>query len=191
VSDALSLTAWIESVLARAAGHVDAALLAAAWRATDADDAVLLVDIVERAAAWRASAEMALESEAQGAAFMAATRAAWSCRALDRLASIARDLPIALPVAVGCATAGHGVPLRSAVAAYLQGFAANLVSAGLRLIPLGQTAGQRVIAALEPAVAAAVEIALSANLDEIGTAAPLVDWCSMRHETQYTRLFRS
>jgi urease accessory protein len=83
------------------------------------------------------------------------------------------------------------VPLEPALAAFLQAFAANLVSAGVRLVPLGQSDGQLVVAALEAAVAAAARQALATPLDEVGTAAPIVDWCSMRHETQYTRLFRS
>ena len=59
-------------------------------------------------------------------------------------------------------------------------------------MPLGQTDGQRALAALEPAVRRTADVALAAaSLDEIGTATPLLDWCSLRHETQYTRLFRS
>ena len=94
-------------------------------------------------------------------------------------------------LAVGAAAAIHGMPLPAVLTAYLQAFAANLVSAGVRLVPLGQTDGQRATAALELVVARAAAAAMTANLDELGTAAPLLDWCSMKHETQYTRLFRS
>jgi urease accessory protein len=83
------------------------------------------------------------------------------------------------------------VPLGATLTAYLHAFAATLVSAGLRLIPLGQSDGQRAIAELESVVAAAADSILTTPLDQIGTSAPLLDWCSMRHETQYTRLFRS
>ena len=69
--------------------------------------------------------------------------------------------------------------------------AANLISAGVRLIPLGQTDGQRVLAALEPTIAAAAERAVATALDDIGGAAFRADLAAMRHETQYTRLFRS
>ena len=69
--------------------------------------------------------------------------------------------------------------------------AANLVSAGVRLVPLGQTAGQRVLAALEPVVAATAERALARALDEVGGASFRADLAGMHHETQYTRLFRS
>jgi urease accessory protein len=96
-----------------------------------------------------------------------------------------------LPIAVGVAASAHGVAVAPTLTAYLHAFAGNLVSAGLRLIPLGQTDGQRIIAALEQAIDVTRRAALETPLDEVGTAAPMVDWCSMRHETQYTRLFRS
>ena len=76
-------------------------------------------------------------------------------------------------------------------AAVLQSFIANLVTAGVRLIPLGQTDGQLSIAALEEAVLAASEQAKNATIDDLGSAAFMVDLSSMAHETQYTRLFRS
>jgi len=74
---------------------------------------------------------------------------------------------------------------------YLHALTANLVSAGVRLVPLGQTDGQRVLAALEPVVAATAARALATALDDVGGAAFRADLASMRHETQHTRLFRS
>lgn len=188
VTDRTSLGDWVGTVLLQGTGRSDGALLAAAWRAADAPDA--LDEIADLAAAWRGTAEMALESAAQGAAFLATTRAAWPHPRLEAMAK-RRGPSVSLPVAVGVACAAHGVPLAPALTAFLHGFAANLISAGVRLIPLGQTDGQRLIAELEPAIDAATRYALNTPLDEVGTAAPLVDWCSMRHETQYTRLFRS
>jgi urease accessory protein len=182
VRDRATLEEWIATVIAAGAGRSDAALFAAAWRAVGDE----LCDIIALAAAWRGAGELALESMAQGAAFLATTRAAWPHPALDALPS-----PVALPVAVAAACAAHGVPLQPAVLGYLNAFAANLVSAGVRLVPLGQTDGQRVLAALAPVVAATTQRALATPLDEVGTAAPMLDWCAMRHETQYTRLFRS
>jgi len=189
VHDAGSLDAWVRTAVCGGAGRSDGAHLAAAWRAERANDISALDELVELAAAWRGTRETALESEAQGAAFVATTRAAWPHPSLDRLAATRR--PLALAVAVGVAAAAHEIPLDASLTAYLHAFAGNLVSAGVRLIPLGQTDGQRVIAALAEPVAAAATAAMEAKLDEIGTAAPLLDWCSMRHETQYTRLFRS
>ena len=101
------------------------------------------------------------------------------------------DGPVAYPVAVAVAAAGHGVALEPALAAFLQALVANWVSAGVRLVPLGQTDGQRVLAALEPVVAATAERALVTSLDDMGASAFRADLASLRHETQYTRLFRS
>ena len=98
-----------------------------------------------------------------------------------------------MPVAVALAAAAHGIALESALAGYLHAFTANLISAAVRTVPLGQTDGQLALAALEACRAATPpeRRSPSNSLDEVGTATPLLDWCSLRHETQYTRLFRS
>ncbi len=188
VTDRASLVRWVGHILAQGAGRVDALLFRAAYEA--ADDAAALDETAALAAAFRGSAETALESAQQGAAFLATTRRGWPDARLDGFAERCGAAGVALPVAVALACAGR-IPLRLALAAYLQAMGANLVSAGVRLIPLGQSDGQQAVAALEPVVAAAAAAALSAPPGEIGSAAALVDWTSMRHETQYTRLFRS
>lgn len=190
VRDRAGLCDWVATAVAAGAGRSDGALLAAAWEAAAADDGLRLDALVELASAWRGTAETALESRALGAAFLTATRAAWPHPLLDALALRHRG-EVALPVALGTAAAAHGVPLAAALTAYLHAFAAALVSAGQRLVPLGQTDGQRAIAELESVIAAAVASILATPIEQIGTAAPLLEWCSMRHETQYTRLFRS
>ena len=93
--------------------------------------------------------------------------------------------------AFGAAAARAGIALGDALLGYLQAFAANLMSAGLRLGIVGQSDGQRILAALEPAIAAAVEAALTRDPEDFGGATFAVDLASMAHETQYTRLFRS
>ncbi|MBI1778399.1 MAG: urease accessory protein UreF [Proteobacteria bacterium] len=183
------LVAWVGGILSRGGGRVDGAMFVAAWRAVAAGDLSALDTVVEFAAAWRGTAELALESRAQGSAFLTITGTAWPVPKLETL--VRRYETITLPVAVALAAACHGLPLQPALTAYLAAFAANLVSAGVRLIPLGQSDGQAAIAVLEADVAAAVNAALGSDLGQIGTAAPMVDWCSMRHEVQYSRLFRS
>jgi urease accessory protein len=185
-----ALVGYIATVLRAGAGRVDGALLAAAWRAADAGDDAALDEVASLAAAWRGTAETALESMAQGTAFTGVTQSAWP---EPRFAAFAARHPRALahPVAFGAAAGFHGIPLRPALAGWLAAFAANLVSAGVRLVPLGQTDGQVATAALHPVVEAAADTALAADLDTLGTAAPMLDLLSMRHETQYTRLFRS
>jgi urease accessory protein len=177
-------------MLADGGGYCDAILFAHAHRAAKGSDDKALRDIAELAAAFAPSKERHLETTAQGNAFIQAMRAAWPCAAVDRLKTI-WDGPVAYPVAVAVAASGHGIALEAALAAYLQAVAANWVSAGVRLIPLGQSDGQRVLAALEPAVTATAQRALAASLDDLGSSAFRADLASARHEMQYTRLFRS
>jgi urease accessory protein len=191
ITDRVSLIAWLESVLERGTGLVDGALFAAAWRAVDAGDWPTFDAVAERAAAWRGTSEMALESRQQGGSFLSITRTAWPHPALDTGHERCGG-ELALPVAVALAAAAHGIALGAALGGYLHAFTANLISAAVRAVPLGQTDGQLALAALESAVQRTAEAAVAAaSLDEIGTATPLLDWCSLRHETQYTRLFRS
>jgi urease accessory protein len=134
------------------------------------------------------SKERHLETNAQGRAFVEVTCAAWACEALDRFLKI-WDGPIAYPVAVAVTAAGQGIPLDQVLHAYA--LTANWIYAGVRLIPLGHTDGQRVLAFLEPVIAATAKRALATSLDDAGSATFRADLASMRHETQYTRLFRS
>jgi urease accessory protein len=188
VKDAVTLGGWIEDILVHGAGRTDAIFLAEAWRALSAGDATSLNEVTELAAAFVPSAERRLETLAQGAAFVSAVKAVWPHPVIDTLST--RE-EIAYPVAVGACTAAHGLPLPETAQAFTQAFAANLVSAGVRLIPLGQTDGLRVIARLEPLIPRIVANAMAATLDDIGGIAVMADIASMRHETQYTRLFRS
>jgi urease accessory protein len=190
ITDAATLRQWLAVVIADGGGFCDAVFLAHAYRAAAARDDVALRALAELAAAFAPSKERHLETTAQGRAFLDTTRAAWPAPALDRLPAI-WDGAIALPVAVGVAGAAHGIALDGVLNGYLQAFAANLVSAGVRLIPLGQTDGQRVLAALETVVRATAERALPAGLDDVGSASFRADLASMRHEIQHTRLFRS
>lgn len=190
VRDRATLAAYIGSVLEAGAGRIDAALLAAAYRAAGAADDAALDAIADLAAAWRGTAETALETMAQGTAFLRVTRIAWPDARLAAFAT-RQGGSIAHPVALGAASAWQGIPLRVALFGFLSAFSANIVSAGVRLVPLGQTDGQVATAALLPALEAATEAGLTADLDRIGTAAPMLDLFSLRHETQYTRLFRS
>lgn len=191
VANREDLIAYVAAALSLGAGAVDGPLLALAWRAAAADDAGQLDDVVELATAWRGTAELALEALQPGAAFAAVTATTWPD---PRFAAFVACHPgrLSHAVAFGAAAAWHGVPLRAAAFGWLSTFAANIISAGVRLIPLGQTDGQMATAALMPEVAAATEAACSTqDIEALGSAAPALDLFSMRHETQYTRLFRS
>jgi urease accessory protein len=190
VRDADALRDWLTVTLGHGGGLCDGVFFAHAHRAVACSDGRSLHEVAELAAAWAASKERHLETTAQGAAFVAATRAAWPCAAVERLTAI-WDGPVAYPIAVGVTCAGHGVPVEPALTAFLHAVAANQISAAVRLVPLGQSDGQRVLAALEPVIVATAERALTTKLDDVGSAAFRADLASMHHETQYTRLFRS
>ena len=190
VKDRDDLTGWIGTLLSHGNGIVDGALFCAAWRAASVADITGLKHVTEFAYAFRSTQEIALESTAQGEAFAMMVQTAWNVPLLAKLADGCR-VRIVYPVAVGVACGAVGIPLESSLQSYLHAFAANLVSAGIRLIPLGQADGQSAMVALESFVMTSAQIAMETPLDELGTATPMIDWASMRHETQYTRLFRS
>ena len=190
ITDAPSLQRWLMVIISEGGVFCDAVLFANAHRAAVAGDDALLRSAAELAVALAPAKERHLETTSQGRAFVEAVRAAWPCEALDRFTA-SWEGATAYPVAVAVTAAGHGVPLAPALQAWLHAAAANLISAGVRLIPLGQSDGQRVLAALEPTIAAAAARAIAMPLDDIGGAAFRADLAAMRHETQYTRLFRS
>jgi urease accessory protein len=190
IVDSASLRDWLGAMLADGPGFCDGVFLAHAHRAAASGDDMALRDIAELAAAFVPSRERQLETSAQGRAFIDISRAAWNCDGLDRVISHC-DGTIIYPVAVGLVSAAHAIPLAPALHGFLHALTSNWISAGARLVPLGQTDSQRVLAMLEPTVTATAQRALAATLDDLGSATFRADLASMRHETQYTRLFRS
>jgi urease accessory protein len=188
VTDAASLQEWLADLIAHGAVRNDAILFVEAYRA--AFDTAALAAVAELASALATSAERRLETVTQGGAFAIAIAKSWPCAAMENLRAAWPD-SIAYPVAVGAAAAGHDIPLEDALEAVGLGFVANLVSAAVRLGIVGQTDGQRVIAALIPDIQTLAAFAHAATLDDLGGAAFRSDLAALRHETQYTRLFRS
>jgi len=189
VRDAETCVAWIGDLIARGGPWSDAVLLAQTHFAVHARHDVKLAEIAQLAAALAPSRERRMETLDQGAAFLAAVRSAWPSKVFERAKPF--ENAIALPVAVGLAAAAHGIGLIPTLEAYLVAFSTNLVSAAVRLIPLGQTDGTKIVASLVPLAKNIAVRAASATLDEIGGATLRSDIASMRHETQHTRLFRS
>jgi urease accessory protein len=189
VSDLATLVEYVLAVLSRGGGWTDAVLFVQVWRAASDPDA--LDELAELAGALRGSAETALESTQQGRAFLEVSQNAWPHPALEAFSVRHSGKPIAHCVAVALTCAVHGIDLVPGLLAYLSAVAANLVSAGARLIPLGQTQAQIAITRLSPRILEIGERARLCPLEDLGTAAPAVELCSMLHETQYTRLFRS
>ncbi len=177
ITDGDALLVWIGDVLIHGSGRNDAILLRHAHRPR-ADHAALNA----LAVAISPSRERRDETLDQGTAFVAAA-AAWYPPALPER--------VAYPVAVGALAGLHGVDEDAATAAYLQAFATNLISAAVRLVPLGQSTGLRVLAGLEPIIMRVMADTRAANLDDLGGCTFGSDLAAMHHETQYTRLFRS
>jgi urease accessory protein len=177
INDEPTALAWLRDLLHHGTGRADAILVRHALQA--AADPAALDHLAELARALTPARERRAETQDQGAAFALAA-APWG------------EIGAApYPVAFGALAGRHGIAAPLAVAAYLQAFAANLISAAVRLIPLGQTAGLRLLAALQPDTRAVATETASATLDDLGGCAFRSDIAAMRHETQYTRLFRS
>lgn len=193
VHDRTSLVDWLAADLRYGSGRNEAIFFSAAWSCATNDDRAKLLEVAELAAAFRGTAEFALESAQQGSACRATLSQVWCDPLLDWLSEALsnREVPSAVAVVLGIRLAREGVPLAIALPAFLQSYVANLVTAAVRLIPLGQTNGQFAIAALEDAVLATSASSADADLDDLGSAGLMVDLASMAHEIQYTRLFRS
>lgn len=186
VTDTESVRDWLATIMTTGSGFADLVFVAAAWDSEPEQ----LPGLNEFALAFQGTAEVRLESTAQGRAFLLVTAEAWPCEAIETLQRIPQE-EIVYAVAVGAVAKSHGIDRREVMTAYAHAFAANLVSAAVRLIPLGQTDGQRITADLMPTCVTAVERAAATPADEVSMSTPMVDIASMKHEHQYTRLFRS
>ena len=184
---------WIGFVLQHGTGCMDADLFVSAYLATEENNIDVVLDVVAHADALKGTKELGLESRAQGQAFFDAVLAAWPDEQLTAITDQikAQELQPSYATSVAIASALAGVGLQAALGAYLHAFCANIASAVVRLVPLGQTDGQKIIAALEPLMEQVLAEALERDPNDIGSAAFMVDWLSMKHETQYSRLFRS
>lgn len=182
IADEATLLGWLDDVLRYGSGRTDAILLRHAHAAQG--DRAALLDLCDRARAVQPGRERLAETVGQGNAFVLAA-APWGAEIIAGLG----DLPY--PVAVGALAGAHGIAADAACAGFLQASAANMISAAVRLVPLGQSAGLRVLEALEPVFLAVAAGTRGASLDDLGGACFRADLAVMRHETQYTRLFRS
>ena len=191
VTDAASLAAWLADLARFGAPRLDAALFAHAFRAAAAADWPALDAVNELAVALAGSAERRLETTAQGAAFRRRRARRLGLRSRWRGSSARDGEPLAYPVAVAAAAAGCGMALSRAAEAFVVGQFANLVSAATRLGVVGQTEGLKILAGILPELAALARGASGAPLDDLGACALRSDIAAMRHETQYSRLFRS
>jgi len=193
IHDRKSLVDWLEADLCYGSGRNEAIFFMEAWRCATEDDCEKLIKVAELAGAFRGTSEFALETSQQATACLATLRRVWPDPLIESLSELLSELRISpvLSVVLGVRAARQDVPATLALPAFLQSYLANLVTAGVRLIPLGQTDGQLAIAGLEEAVLTASAQAEQATIHDLGSAAFMVDLASASHETQYTRLFRS
>jgi len=187
IRTAADLEAWLRDQLCNAVSVVDLPILMRLGTAVRESDLEAMDRWIDRLLAARETAELRAEEASRGRA-LADLLAAW-------------ELPGAIPwrpvlarsQAAGFAFAAvaWGIQPREAALGYAWGWLENLVLAGIKLVPLGQTQGQQALARLLRAVPPLVECALTMEEDAIGAACPALAIASSAHETQYTRLFRS
>jgi urease accessory protein len=190
VHDADSSRDWIASGLANVLARGELPFLAHQIERWRARNAVALAEADAEFLASRESAELRRETEQMG----------WSlkqlCVSLEwgdeaRRATLAGLAPLGLPTAFAFAAVAHDSPADAALAAYAFSWVENQAAAALKAVPLGQLAGQRIIVALRGEIDTAVARALQTPPDHINTFAPQLGILSARHESQYSRLFRS
>ena len=181
---------WLRDQLDLSPKRSELPLLAralAAWRAGDAQQIRALNDWV---LTTRESRELRAQTEQMGRSMLE-----WLKNrgiADERVATLAALAPApSWPVAFGLAAAQGGAPARDVLLAFAFGWCENMVQAALKAVPLGQSAGQRILAALSDDIPPAVEQALSLADETRQAFSPMLAILSSQHETQYSRLFRS
>ncbi|MEQ1769611.1 MAG: urease accessory protein UreF [Devosia sp.] len=183
VTNAATLRDWIGGQLAHGGMHTDAIILVEAHRRhVDRDG---LAELADLALALTASAERHRETTLTGDAFITAART-WPSDVFARLPQ-----PCPYPVAIGAVAAAQHIEVEDALIAFLTAAVHTQISVAVRMVPLGQTAGLQVMAALEPMIAEQAAIAATSTLDDIGAIAYAADIAQMRHETIPVRVFRS
>lgn len=182
IESASALGDWIADLMEHGSAWNETVILAESWRRAGGGDLAQLAGLAE---AMAGSSERHLETIQQGAAFLAAA-SLWPSPVFERLPP-----RTAYPVAVGAVAGAHGISLEDVVTAYLHAFASNQVQAGIRLGVLGQQAGVAIIAGVEPLILEVSARAGGSSLDDLGSASFAAEIASMKHETQYSRLFRS
>jgi urease accessory protein len=190
IADETGAAAWLRDQLHLAQARSDLAAAAAAWRAWDTHDAPRLQALDRWVLASRESAEFRLQTEQAGRSLADWLRQRAGADDAPRLATLATLAPSA-PLAWSLAAWRSGAPLRSALLALAFGWAENMVQAAVKAVPLGQSAGQRLLGALAAEIPAAVDDALARDDDARQAFTPMLAILSARHETQYSRLFRS
>jgi urease accessory protein len=192
VTDEASATAWVLDQLHLGLARSDLAVVAQAIPAWRVDDLARITELNDWILQTRETQEFRLQAEQMGRSLQA-----WASSLGELGNGIGEQLksaeldPPTYPVAMACAIAHSDACVNDALLTYGFGWAENMVQAAIKSVPLGQSAGQRMVARLAQAMPAAAEQALSLTDDTRQAFTPLLAILSAQHETQYSRLFRS
>ncbi len=194
VHDEASARDWLADQLQLALGRADLPVVARAFGAWRRHDAMAVRELNDWVRMTRETAELRLQTEQMGRSLLEwlRTRDEAEGQREPRLATLAALQPAPTwPVAFALAAALSGAPLREALLAHGFGWAENLVQAALKAVPLGQRSGQRILGWLSQALPEVVDRAIALPAGDRQAFAPMLAILSARHETQYSRLFRS
>ena len=189
VHDEASAQTWLIDQLLLVQARSDLAVLAQAMAAWAQPDVPRLQQLNDWLLQTRETHEMRLQTEQMGRSLVDWLGNQTQADA-ERL-SMCAALPPTWPVAFALALHTHHAPVRDGLLASAFGWAENMVQAALKSVPLGQRSGQRILAALSAAIPEAVSHAMGLSDDDRQAFAPRLAILSARHETQYSRLFRS
>ena len=190
IHDGDSAREWIASGLTNVLARGELPFLAHQMTRWRDHDAAGLAAADEEFLASRESSELRRETQQMGWSLaQLCTQLEWGDA--ERLATLNAIKPISQPTAFAFAAYANDAATDAALAAYAFSWVENQAAAALKAVPLGQIAGQRIIVALRVAIDTAVEKALDTSPGEINTFAPQLGILSARHESQYSRLFRS
>ena len=181
VTDFAGLENWLSSLIAHGSAWNDAVLFAESFRRSDAE----LTDLIELGEALAGSKERHLEAHAQGAAFILAAKAGGYALPGHQPAKAS------YAIAAGSIAAAQGVALVDGLAAFIHAFASNQVQVAIRLSLFGQAQGVAMVAALEPLIIETASRAALSSLDDLGGSTMMAEIAAMRHETLYSRIFRT
>lgn len=193
VTNESNLYEWIVNILNYGTGKNEAILFNHIYTLTKNKAWEALNPAIQIMHALRPSYELWMESTHQGEAFLSTMKQVWPHPLLEQLETCLQQVNAkpSLVLAVAFVAALHNIEPEVALANYLHAFCANLVSAGVRLIPLGQTMGQQILKQLNDDIMPFIKKVEKLSITDLSSATLLLDWLSIKHETQYTRIFRS
>ena len=190
VVDETSAGNWLLDQLHLSLARADIAVMAKAFDAWQQHDATRIAELNTWVRTTRESSELRQQTEQMGRSLLEWLRN--KSQTDERLATLAALQPAPTwPIAFGLAAAQTGAPLRDALLAFAFGWAENMVQAALKAVPLGQSAGQRILSRLAEAIPPAADSAAGLADSERQAFTPMLAILSAQHETQYSRLFRS